>query len=478
AYTVCAGSGTEPSAEFSSYGNVDSDMAPFPGSRGITAFNDRTLPSTKSISGRNSYKALADIAENADGTISFSFIREEAPGSPVSLAARAAKGVVTLQWEAPEDNPGPVGYRVYRNGSLIAEVETPGYVDGETGDMLSVAYEVEAVYASGLASPAVAVELRLPANKASLLTAQQSDDGAVVLEWSADTRLTRMEPDATENYIQTDYPARELEYVHRFRASDLSLYRGYRLRRIAFYPCQSPQTVTCTLRVWSAEPGSMDAEIVSERVLKEFGSTVWNNIVLTKTVEITGDKDIWIGVHTSAPGGVVRLISDKGPAVSGYGNLMRIDGSDWMNDTRSAGNVFCYATLSAPTSLVELPEPDFTVDVTDPDLDLFYPIGFAVERDGERIGMTASTTFTDRNVGTSGLHTYSVSSLYPGGNESGAEKAEVDLRFDGLEELPVAGNASEAPVRYLDLQGIPVANPVAGNIYIRIQGGNATKVRF
>lgn len=478
AYTVCAGSGSEPSAEFSSYGNVDSDMAPFPGSRGITAFNDRTLPSTKSISGRNSYKALADIAENADGTISFSFIREEAPGSPVSLTARAAKGVVTLQWEAPEDNPGPVGFRVYRNGSLIAEVETPGYVDGETGDMLSVAYEVEAVYASGLASPAVAVELRLPANKASLLTAQQSDDGAVVLEWSADTRLTRMEPDATENYIQTDYPARELEYVHRFRASDLSLYRGYRLRRIAFYPCQSPQTVTCTLRVWSAEPGSMDAEIVSERVLKEFGSTVWNNIVLTKTVEITGDKDIWIGVHTSAPGGVVRLISDKGPAVSGYGNLMRIDGSDWMNDTRSPGNVFCYATLSAPTSLVELPEPDFTVGVTDPDLDLFYPIGFAVERDGERIGMTASTTFPDRNVGTSGLHTYSVSSLYPGGNESGAVKAEVDLRFDGLEELPVAGNASEAPVRYLDLQGIPVANPVAGNIYIRIQGGNATKVRF
>ncbi|MDE5634558.1 MAG: hypothetical protein K2I51_07830, partial [Muribaculaceae bacterium] len=233
---------------------------------------------------------------------------------------------------------------------------------------------------------------------------------------------------------------------------------------------------TCTMRVWSAEPGSMDAVVESERVLKEFGSTVWNNIVLTKAVEITGDRDIWIGVHTSAPGGVVRLISDKGPAVTGYGNLMRIDGSGWEPDTRSSGNVFCYATLSEPASLAELPEPDFTVNVTDPDLDLFYPIGFAVERDGVRIGTTASTTFTDTNAGTPGLHTYSVSSLYPGGNESGAVTVEADLRYDALIPLPAAG--SETPARYLDLQGMPVANPVAGNIYIRIQGGNASKVRF
>lgn len=475
-YTVCSGSCVDPSDSPSTFGNVDSDMAPFPGAGGITAFSDRTRPSTKSISGRNSYKALSDITEHADGTVSFRFVAEDAPGSPADLTATAAKGVVTLTWNAPADNPGPIGYDIFRNGELIAETDAEGYVDRDTDGLLSVTYDVDAVYENGLISPCSTVDLRLPANKASGLTATQSEGGDVKLEWNADMQLTRMEPDASDNYIQTDYPARELEYVHRFRASDLAVYRGYRIRRIAFYPCQSPQTVTCTLRVWSAEPGSTDAKVVSERVLKEFGSTVWNNIVLTKTVEITGDKDIWIGVHTSAPGGVVRLISDKGPAVAGYGNLMRIDGAGWEPDIRSPGNVFCYATLSAPASLVELVEPDFTVPVTDPSLDMFYPVGFAVERDGERIGVTAATSFTDSGVAP-GTHTYSVSSLYPGGNESGAVTADIDLRFDGVENV-AADALSDEPVRYLDLQGMPVAHPVAGNLYIRIQGDRASKVIF
>lgn len=475
-YTVCAASGIDPSADYPIYGNVDGGMAPFPGTEGITAFNDRTRPSTKSVNGRFSYKALADIAENADGTVGFRFIVEEAPASPANLAAQVVKGTVTLTWDVPEGATAPVSYRVFRNGTMLTESDATQYVDRESAGLLSVNYEVDAVYPDGLISPSSSVTMRLPANKAASLTAEQIEGGAVELRWSADTRLTRMEPDAETNFIQTDYPARELEYVHRFRAEDLSIYRGYRLRRIAFYPCQSPQTATCTLRVWSAEPGSMDAEIVSERVLKEFGSTVWNNIVLTKSVEITGEKDIWIGVHTSAPGGVVRLISDKGPALGGYGNLMRVDGSDWAEDTRSPGNVFCYATLVAPASEVAFPEPDFTAALTDPTLDLMYPLGFVVERDGERIGVTSGTSFTDTEVSVSGIHTYSVSSLYAGGNQSGAVTTEADLRFDGVESVSV--EKVEGIVRYIDLQGMPVAHPQPGQVYIRLQGSEASKIRF
>lgn len=476
-YTVCAGSERDPSDYGpSTYGNINSHEAPFPGQYNVTEFNDRTIPSTKSISGRRSYRALSDITENTDGSISFSYTRETAPGSPKALAATVSKGVVTLTWQAPDDNPGPVSYTVYRNGQSIGETSQPGYTDADTEGMLSATYDVDATYDTGLTSPYVSVSITLPDNKASELSVSQQSDGAVTLGWSVSTRLTRMAPDANENYIQTDYPARELEYVHRFRAQDLAIYKGYRLRRIAFYPCQSPQTATCTLRVWSAEPGSTDnATIVSERTLKEFGSTVWNNVMLTQPVEITGETDIWVGVHTSAPGGVVRLLSDKGPAVEGYGNLIRIDGSDWERDTYSPGNIFCYATLAEPVSVMELPAPGFDTEGTDPELDMFFPIGFTVERDGTRIGTTASSTFTDPEIPAPGTHTYSVSSLYAGSNESHAISADIEIINDALTEIPAY---DDAPAIYLDLQGIRVSRPEKGNIYIRIMNGTAAKIRY
>lgn len=104
---------------------------------------------------------------------------------------------------------------------------------------------------------------------------------------------------------------------------------------------------------------------------------------------------------------------------------------------------------SVPMSSVSFPEPDFAVSVGDAALDLLYPIGFAVERDGERIDVTAGTSFTDTEVDVAGMHTYSISSIYVGGNESGAVSVDINLLFDGLESL--RENEKTARVRYLDL---------------------------
>ncbi|MCC8038538.1 MAG: hypothetical protein LIP02_10500 [Bacteroidales bacterium] len=61
----------------------------------------------------------------------------------------------------------------------------------------------------------------------------------------------------------------------------------------------------------------------------------------------------------------------------------------------------------------------------------------------------------------------------------------MDLKVYGSESTPtgvqnvaVDNNDADAPVEYFNLQGIRVANPAAGQILIRRQGQNATKIRY
>ena len=48
----------------------------------------------------------------------------------------------------------------------------------------------------------------------------------------------------------------------------------------------------------------------------------------------------------------------------------------------------------------------------------------------------------------------------------------------GVEDITIDADNSNAPVEYFNLQGQRVANPAAGQVYIRRQGTEATKVRF
>ena len=75
---------------------------------------------------------------------------------------------------------------------------------------------------------------------------------------------------------------------------------------------------------------------------------MWNTTLLTKSVEITGDKELWIGLHCESKTGTVRLLTDKGPIVEDYGNWMKLENGDWEPADGVIGNFFLYAPLSEP----------------------------------------------------------------------------------------------------------------------------------
>jgi len=71
------------------------------------------------------------------------------PTAPGGLSATLRRKGVSLSWSASQDNVAVSGYRVFRNGFLIATSSSLGYVDGSTGSGGTYQYSVKAFDAAG-----------------------------------------------------------------------------------------------------------------------------------------------------------------------------------------------------------------------------------------------------------------------------------------------------------------------------------------
>jgi M6 family metalloprotease-like protein len=98
-YPICANAGTDPSSEPSSYGNINSDGTPFPGSGNKTSFTDLTLPSSKSWAGVNTGKPITNIVRDAIAkTVTFDFMGG-ASGNPTQFVATPiSNSQINLSW--------------------------------------------------------------------------------------------------------------------------------------------------------------------------------------------------------------------------------------------------------------------------------------------------------------------------------------------------------------------------------------------
>jgi len=77
-----------------------------------------------------------------------------APTAPANLTATLGKSKkVSLSWNASTDDVGVAGYRVYRNGALLASTTSPGYTD-TAGGKSSITYYVVAYDGAGNTSGA------------------------------------------------------------------------------------------------------------------------------------------------------------------------------------------------------------------------------------------------------------------------------------------------------------------------------------
>ena len=120
-------------------------------------FTDGGLsPST----GYNYQVEAYDDAGNQSGYASLSVTTTadmEDPTVPAELQAIAGDGVVHLYWGASGDDAGVAGYRIHRDGSLIATLDGLGYTDEGLANGTEYDYEVIAFDLAGNESPPAAV---------------------------------------------------------------------------------------------------------------------------------------------------------------------------------------------------------------------------------------------------------------------------------------------------------------------------------
>ncbi len=95
--------------------------------------------------------------------------------------------------------------------------------------------------------------------------------------------------------------------------------------------------------------------------------------------------------------------------------------------------------------------------------------------DGARTG--GATQFTATGLSAeSGKYAYTVTALGDDIKSEPSPMAYVELATSGIAD--VAADATDAPAVYYNLQGMRVSQPAAGAVYVRVQGGKATKVIF
>ncbi len=74
------------------------------------------------------------------------------PSTPTGLVATPGAVSVSLAWNPSTDDTGVTGYKVYRNGNLVATVTTPSYKDTGLTPLTKYSYTIIAVDAAGNAS--------------------------------------------------------------------------------------------------------------------------------------------------------------------------------------------------------------------------------------------------------------------------------------------------------------------------------------
>jgi len=106
------------------------------------------------------FDAAGNLSDPATASVATPGADTQAPTAPGNLAAIVAKGrKVDLRWGAATDDVGVVGYRVYRDGSLLREVTTLTYRDSPRRGTFT--YTVRAVDAAGNTSgPSNAVTVK------------------------------------------------------------------------------------------------------------------------------------------------------------------------------------------------------------------------------------------------------------------------------------------------------------------------------
>jgi len=258
----------------------------------------------------------------------------------------------------------------------------------------------------------------------------------------------------------------------RFTPTQLAQYAGTSLTKMRVFFKDPASTIV--IKVWT---GANASQLVLTQPLASYTAEAWNEIDLNTAVPVTGATELWFGYTITHGDNVFTAGCDAGPAVAGFGDKISLDGSTWddlsaISDINSNWNVQGFVETIDGVSTPLQPITDNTVYETVPASALAsvsYPalpgaslpmevtgsrelVGYNVFREGEMIGSTEETTYTDADQSALVIgetFCYTVTAVYEDCESPMSEEAcitLVDVPVIGMSALSIYPNPANSLV--------------------------------
>lgn len=401
-------------------------------------------------------------------TISIS-VWVEALNPPRNLSATIDAHDVHLAWDAPIVTRALLGYNVYRNATLIANIPHPdtlAYHDLALPSGL-YSYTVTALYTSGESIPAGPVLADVdPVILPPINLAAQVVERDVTLTWNNPegdwitwTNMT------TGNAVGTN-SAIVFDVAHRWTHEDLIPYLGRSLTRIEFIPIYND--CVYTLKVWTGGSATSAGTLVHSQEVVAPVLNEWNTVFLTSQIPIPATGEMYYGIECNTQGGYPAA-ADAGPAIEGKGNMMYFQGA-WQTLTQLAPefnynwSIRAFAQYGTPTDAVALTPittsrelPYATGTLSCQSFSLHEPerniTGYKVYRDGTLLATLNSeeeNTYTDQGR-PNATYLYGVVSVSPNGD---SEPATIEVVVNMQLAEQIFGDDFEAHPDFAETFGL------------------------
>ena len=216
----------------------------------------------------------------------------------------------------------------------------------------------------------------------------------------------------------------------RWMPDELTDFDGMSVTQLSFYANGDPGA-TYVMKIWTGDAAG--TEVMSQDVAT-FTVDDFNIVDLDNPVTIDASIQYWFGYEVTHGAGTFPAGADDGPAVQESGDMISLDGVEWVGMSAAYGldynwNIAIYVdnakgatTLQAINANVITPSNGNLVasGALSGKLNVFSPnaakdlTGYNVYRDGEMIGSTTETTYMDLDLAV-GTYEYCVTAVYDEG---------------------------------------------------------------
>ena len=347
--------------------------------------------------------------EMEDQTIDFSLDvkNESATPRPQALKAVPGKASVALSWQKGNGSATADSYNVYRNGQKVnsAPVTTMAFTDGQLvyGEYT---YKVTAVYAGreSAMSDSVKTFVTDGAQYYAPLNLTSSIDGNKNVHLAWDSPLANASKDATMTWANgthsDDIGLTDGGIFYAAAMWDADDYVAYRNKRVTSVGVQIVNPVNYIALIIQKDGSTIYKKQYKGELM--YDGTL-SQIPVEEDIVLEPGHKYAFGFQLMSDAGVQPLGIDDGKAVLGKGNMLSTDAQNWYSASISGieGNFnIAVNVVAAQSSETE-------------------PAGYNVYCDGHKVNTSVvKGNKYDDVLSTTGIHTYTVTSVYADGGES------------------------------------------------------------